>query len=65
MSYTFRSKNTDGTISETELTAEQAATLAAGRAIADTPREERLLVDEDGQIIHSESAIPQQLGEAA
>ena len=64
MSYTLRSKNTDGTINETELTAVQAATLATGRAIAYTPRDGRLLVDEDG-IIHSESAIPQQLDEAA
>ena len=59
MSYTLRSKNTDGTINETELTAEQAATLAAGKAIAYTPREERLLVDDDGQIIYRASAVPQ------
>ncbi|HEV2060285.1 MAG TPA: hypothetical protein VGR11_13080 [Solirubrobacteraceae bacterium] len=65
MSYTLRSKNSDGTINGTAVTAEQAATLAAGRASAYSPRDERLLVDDDGQIIHRESAIPQQLDEAA
>lgn len=63
MSYTLRSKNIDGTISAEELTPEQALDLGAGHAIAYAPRDERLLVDDDGQIIHRESAISQQLDE--
>ena len=57
--YTFRAVAQDGTIGETELTAEQALDLGAGKAIAYTPHDERVLVDDDGQIIHRESAIPQ------
>ena len=59
MSYTLRSKNPDGTINEIELTPEQALDLGAGKAIAYAPRDERVLVDDDGEIIHRESAIPQ------
>lgn len=60
MSYALGSKNNDGTISEVELTAAQALDPGAGKAIAYTPRDERVLVDDEGQIIRRESAIPQQ-----
>ena len=65
MSYTFRSKNSDGTINETAITAEQAAVLQASGPMTYTVRDERLLIDEHGQIIHADSAIPPQLDEAA
>ncbi len=65
MSYTFRSTNKDGTINEIELTAEQAFDLGNGRAIAYFPRDQRIAVDEHGTIVHRESAVPQQLDEAA
>ena len=61
MSYTFRSTNRDGTINEIELTPEQALDLGSGKAIAYFPRDERLLLDEDGTIVHHGSAISQQL----
>lgn len=57
--YTVRSINPDGTRNETTLTAEQAFDLSAGKPIAFTPRDERLLIDEDGQLTHREDARPQ------
>jgi len=65
MTYTLRSTNPDGTKNETEITAEQAFDLGAGNPIAYFPRDERVLIDDDGTITHRESAIPQQLDEAA
>ncbi len=65
MSYTLRSTNPDGTVNEVELTPEQASDLQAGRAIAYTPRDEAVLIDDDGTIIWRESAIPQKRHEAA
>ena len=61
MSYTFRSKNSDGTINEIELTPEQAIDLGNCRAIAYFPHDERIAVDGDGRIIHHQSAIPRQM----
>ena len=60
MTYTLRSTNGDGTINETELTPEQAFDLGAGQPIAYSPRDERVLIDDDG-IIYRHSAIPQRL----
>lgn len=65
MSYTFRSPNPDGTVDEVELTREQALDLVAGGAIMYTPRDQGLLIDENGAIIWRSSAIPQRLDEAA
>jgi len=65
MSYTLRMIMRDGTIRETELTAAQALDLGAGQPISYFPRDERLLIDDDGTITVRESAIPQQLDEAA
>ena len=65
MTYTLRSINPDGTKNETEITAEQALDLGAGKPITYFPRDERLLIDEDGTITHRESAIPQMRDEAA
>jgi len=65
MSYTFRSSNPDGTINQIELTGDQALDLGAGKPIAYFPRDERVLVADDGQITYRESAIPEQRDEAA
>ncbi len=56
--YTFRSRDQDGTINEVESTPEQALDLGSGRAIAYWPHDEKILVDDAGQIIKHESAIP-------
>jgi hypothetical protein len=62
---TFRSVGQDGTIREIEITASQAMDTMQGRGFAYCPRDERILVDEDGRIVRRESVIPQQLGDAA
>jgi len=62
---TLRLPLADGTIRETELTAEQALDLGAGLPITYFPRDERLLVDDDGTITHHEDARPQMRDEAA
>jgi len=55
--YTFRARNADGTWHETDgLTAEQAAKLGNGQAIAYTPTDEQIVVDDDGTITHRETA---------
>ncbi len=51
--YTLRSTERDGTIRETELTAEQAFDLGAGKPI------------DDGRITRRESAIPERRADAA
>jgi hypothetical protein len=56
--FTFRSTEQDGTIREIELTPEQALDLGAGKAIAYTPRDERIVVDDDGTITYREDARP-------
>jgi hypothetical protein len=56
--FTFRSRNADGTINEIELTPEQALDLAAGQPIGYAPHDKQILVDDDGTIIHRESAVP-------
>jgi hypothetical protein len=56
--YTFRSRNLDGSINEVEMTENQARTLMAGRAVAWWPHDERVLVEEDGTIVFRESAVP-------
>ena len=65
MSYTFRSTNSDGTVNEIALTPEQALDLGSGKAIAYFPRDERILIDDNGTIEYHESAMPQQLDNAA
>ena len=56
---TLRSIDPDGTIREVELTPAQALDLSAGQAIAYTPRDERIFIDEDGRITPREDARPQ------
>ena len=65
MTYTLHMRMDDDTISEVEITAEQARDLAACQPISYFPRDERVLVDDDGTITFRESAIPQQLDDAA
>lgn len=65
MTNTLRMTRQDGTIREIALTGEQAMDTTQGRAVACTVREESVVLDDGGQIIHRESAIPQQLDEAA
>lgn len=59
MSYTLRSTNRDGTKNATEITPEQALDLSAGKPIAYLPRDERILVDDDGTITTHDVALPQ------
>jgi len=56
--FKLRSIDTDGIINEVEITPEQALDLGAGQPIAYFPHDERAAVDDDGQIIHRESARP-------
>ncbi len=49
----------DGTVRQFEVTAAQALDANAGRPIAFTPRNERILVDDDGTITYREDARPQ------
>ena len=65
MSYTFRSTNSDRTINETAITAEQALDLRRQPGIAYSPRDERILIDDNGTTIYHASASPQQLDGAA
>ena len=65
MTNTLRMTMQDGTIYGIALTDEQTMDTLQGRGFAYTPREERILVDDDDRIINRESAIPQQLDEAA
>ncbi len=56
-SYSLRSRNLDGTHNETDgLTAEQAAKLNNGQAVAWTVTDERIVVDDDGTITHRDTA---------
>lgn len=57
--YTFRSVGQDGTVHEVKITGPQALDLGAGKPIAYTLRDERILIDEDGTITTRESAVPQ------
>jgi negative regulator of replication initiation len=57
--YTFRSRNQDGTLNEVEVTPDQALNLNAGRAMAYWARDEKTLVNDHGEITHYESAIPE------
>jgi hypothetical protein len=57
--YELRSINEDGTVNKTDITAEQALDLAAGKAIAFTPRNERITVEDDGTIVYRNDARPQ------
>ncbi len=54
--FTLRSRNPDGTINEVT-DAAQALDLAAAKAIAYTPHDERLLIDDDGTVTHRQSAV--------
>jgi hypothetical protein len=54
----FRMPFPDGTVHETEITESQALDLAAHKAIAYFPRDQRVLVDGDGTITFRQSAIP-------
>ncbi len=55
----------DGTTHEIEMTTGQLLDVNAGKPVAYFPRDERILIDEDGTITRHESAIPQQPDEAA
>ncbi len=56
-SYTLRSRNPDGTRNQTDgLTAEQAAKLNNGQAVAWTVTDEKIVVDDDGTITHRQTA---------
>ncbi len=56
-SYTLRSRNLGGTYNETDgLTAEHAAKLNNGQAVAWTVTDERIVVDDDGTITHRDTA---------
>lgn len=66
MTNSLRMTIQDGTIRESGLTGEQTMDTMQGRGVAYIVRDESVVLDDDGQIIiHRESAIPQQLGEAA
>lgn len=57
--YTFRARDTEtGVITETEINADQAEKVVTGQAIAFHPRDERIAVGENGEIVRRESAIP-------
>lgn len=56
--YTFGSRSGDGTYNGTDITEEQAADLAAGRGISYTPRNERVVVDDEGTIAFRADARP-------
>ncbi len=58
MTHVLRTVDPDGTAHEVELNTEQALKLAAGRAIAYSPRDERVLVDDAGRITFRESGVP-------
>jgi len=62
--FTLRAVLEDGSIHETEITPAQALDLGAGEAIAYTPRDEQILVNDDGTITRRESAVPE-LADAA
>lgn len=53
----FRSRDSDGALREVELTADQAADLMSGRAIAYYPHDHRVRVEGD-DVVHVESALP-------
>lgn len=55
--YTLRSRNPDGTHNQTDgLTAEQAAKLGNGQAVAWTVTNEQIVVDDEGTITHRDTA---------
>jgi len=56
---TLTTTYSDGTTHKTKITPEQAFDLSAGKAIAYFPRDERVLVDDEGQITHHDDARPQ------
>jgi hypothetical protein len=56
--YTFRSADENGDVTEIEMTAAQVLDFSAGKAIGYVPRDREVLMDEDGQIIERESAVP-------
>lgn len=58
--FTFSCVEQDGTRREIAITPAQALDLGAGEAIAYTPRDEQILVNDDGTITRRESAVPEQ-----
>ncbi len=56
--YALRSVEADGTTRETQLDAGQALDLGSGRPVAYFPHDERLHIDEQGQLLRSDSAVP-------
>ncbi|MFP5363941.1 MAG: hypothetical protein ACLGI5_14555 [Thermoleophilia bacterium] len=65
MTTTLRMTMQAGTIGEIALTDEQATNATQGRGVAYTVRDEGVVLDDDGPTIRRQSAIPQQLDEAA
>ncbi len=57
--YFLKVTDANGDVVKTTITREQAATLRAGRAITFFPRDEGILVDDDGTITRAESAVPE------
>jgi len=57
--YTLRSVPADGEVRETEMDAGQVLDLCSGKAVAYTVRDERVAVDENGAIVHRDSAVPE------
>ena len=57
--FTLRLSNPDDpVVVETEITAEQALDLGAGKPIAYIPRDKSIAIDEGGRLIERESAVP-------
>lgn len=49
--FTFRFLESDGSVSEIEITPEQALDIGAGVGFSYSPRDERILIDDDGTVI--------------
>lgn len=56
--YTLRTVAEDGEVRETAMDAGQVLDLYSGKAVAYAVRDETVAVEDDGTIVHRESAIP-------
>ena len=57
--YTLRTVAEDGEVRETAMDAGQVLDFCSGKAIAYTVRDEQIAVEDDGTIVHRESAVPE------
>lgn len=48
----------DGSVRETEMTTDQWREIEAGRPVGYYPHDEQVLVDDDGTVVHRQSAVP-------